>query len=148
MIHVSPTGVVSSLSPPRCCLSSDRCRHTSFPLCCLSSERCRHAAVPCHTSLPCAKRSSLPLLHLLAMLCPVIFYLEPKLGYPPWTSQLSPSTLGTRALFLVCDSSPRLNKYSFSCYPLKAKYVELMGKEKWYNSSHVCFQAKGCSKKS
>jgi hypothetical protein len=40
------------------------------------------------------------------------------------------STLGTQALFLVCGSSPRLNKYSFSSYPLKAKYVELMGKGK------------------
>jgi hypothetical protein len=36
----------------------------------------------------------------------------------------------------------------FSSYPLKAKYVELMGKEKWYNSSHVYCQAKGWSKKS
>jgi hypothetical protein len=33
-------------------------------------------------------------------------------------------------LFLVCGSSPQLDKYSFSFYPLKAKYVELMGKEK------------------
>jgi hypothetical protein len=30
------------------------------------------------------------------------------------------SILGTRALFLVCASSPRLNKCSFSSYPLKA----------------------------
>jgi hypothetical protein len=29
------------------------------------------------------------------------------------------STLGTRALFLVCGSSPRLNKCSLSSYPLK-----------------------------
>jgi hypothetical protein len=36
-IHVSPTGVVYSLSPPRCRLSTDRCRH---------------ATVPCHTSFP------------------------------------------------------------------------------------------------
>jgi hypothetical protein len=36
------------------------------------------------------------------------------------------STLGTWSLFLVCGSSPRLNKCSFSSYPLKAKYVELM----------------------
>jgi hypothetical protein len=50
-------------------------------------------------------------------------------------------------LFLVCDSSPQLNKWSFSSYPLKAKYVELMGKEKGYNSSHVYCQAKGWSKK-
>jgi hypothetical protein len=39
-------------------------------------------------------------------------------------------------------------KDSFSFYPLKAKYVDLMGKEKWYNSSHVYCQAKGWSKKS
>ena len=58
------------------------------------------------------------------------------------------STLGTRALFLVCGSSPRLNKCSFSSYPLKAKYMEPMGKEKRYNSSYVYFQAKGWSKKS
>jgi hypothetical protein len=38
---------------------------------------------------------------------------------------------------LVCGSSPRLNKYSFSSYPLKAKYVKLMGKGKGYNSCHV-----------
>jgi hypothetical protein len=50
--------------------------------------------------------------------------------------------------FLVCGSSPRLNKCSFSSYPLKAKYVELMGKGKGYNSSHVYSQAKGWSKKS
>jgi hypothetical protein len=37
-IHISPTGTVSSLSPPQCSLSSDRCHHTatschaSFPL--------------------------------------------------------------------------------------------------------------------
>jgi hypothetical protein len=48
----------------------------------------------------------------------------------------------------VCGSSPRLNKCSFSSYPVKAKYVELMGKEKGYNSSHVYCQAKGWSKKS
>jgi hypothetical protein len=47
-----------------------------------------------------------------------------------------------------CGPSPRLNKYSFSSYPLKAKYVELMGKKKRYNSSHVYYQAKGWSKKS
>jgi hypothetical protein len=58
------------------------------------------------------------------------------------------STLGTLALFLVCSSSPRLNKYSFPSYPLKAKYVVLMGKGKGYNSSHVYCQAKGWSKKS
>jgi hypothetical protein len=38
MIHASPTGIISSLPPPRCSLSSGRCRHTipschaSFPL--------------------------------------------------------------------------------------------------------------------
>jgi hypothetical protein len=58
------------------------------------------------------------------------------------------STLGTRALFLVCGSSPRLNKCSFSSYPLKAKYVELMGKGVGYNSSYVYCQAKEWSKKS
>jgi hypothetical protein len=52
------------------------------------------------------------------------------------------STLGTRALFLIRGSSPQLNKCSFSSYPLKAKYVELMGKGKGYNSSHVYCQAK------
>jgi hypothetical protein len=36
----------------------------------------------------------------------------------------------------------------FSLYPLKAKYVELMGKDKGYNSSHAYFQVKGWSKKS
>jgi hypothetical protein len=36
----------------------------------------------------------------------------------------------------------------FSSYPLKAKYVELMGKYKGYNSSHVYCQVKGWSKKS
>jgi hypothetical protein len=39
--------------------------------------------------------------------------------------------------FLVCGSSTRLDKCSFSSYPLKAKYVELMGNEKGYNSSYV-----------
>jgi hypothetical protein len=58
------------------------------------------------------------------------------------------STLCTRAIFLVCVSSPRLNKCSLSSYPLKAKYVEHMGKGKAYNSSHVYCQAKGWSKKS
>jgi hypothetical protein len=48
---------------------------------------------------------------------------------------------------LVCGSSPQLNKCSFSSYPLKAKYVELMGKGKGYNSSHIYCQAKGWSKK-
>jgi hypothetical protein len=42
----------------------------------------------------------------------------------------------------------QLNKCSFSSYPLKPKYVELMGKEKGYNSSHVYCQAKRWSKKS
>jgi hypothetical protein len=36
----------------------------------------------------------------------------------------------------------------FSSYPLKAKYVELMSKDKGYNSSHVYCQVKGWSKKS
>jgi hypothetical protein len=36
-IHVSPTSVVSSISPPRCRLSS---------------SRCRHAVTSCHTSFP------------------------------------------------------------------------------------------------
>jgi hypothetical protein len=36
----------------------------------------------------------------------------------------------------------------FSSYPLKAKYVELMGKDRGYNSSHVYCQDKGWSKKS
>jgi hypothetical protein len=58
------------------------------------------------------------------------------------------STLRTRALFLVCGFSPLLNKCSFSSYPLKAKYVELVSKGKGYNSSHVYCQAKGWSKKS
>jgi hypothetical protein len=49
-------------------------------------------------------------------------------------------------LFL-CGSSPRLNKCSFSSYPLIAEYVELMSKGKWYNSCHVYCQAKGWSKK-
>jgi hypothetical protein len=35
----------------------------------------------------------------------------------------------------------------FSSYPLKAKYVELMGKDKGYNSSHAYCQVKGWSKK-
>jgi hypothetical protein len=36
----------------------------------------------------------------------------------------------------------------FSSYPLKAKYVELMGKDKGYNLSHAYGQVKGWSKKS
>jgi hypothetical protein len=36
----------------------------------------------------------------------------------------------------------------FSPYPLKAKYVELIGKDKGYNSSHVYCQVKGWPKKS
>jgi hypothetical protein len=35
----------------------------------------------------------------------------------------------------------------FSSYPLIAKYVELMGKDKGYNSSHSYCQVKGWSKK-
>jgi hypothetical protein len=49
-------------------------------------------------------------------------------------------------LFFVCGSSPWYNKCSFSSYPLKAKYVELMGKAKGYNSSHIYCQAKWWSK--
>jgi hypothetical protein len=37
---------------------------------------------------------------------------------------------------------------SFSSYPLKAKYVGLMGKDKGYNSSHAYCQVKEWSKKS
>jgi hypothetical protein len=36
----------------------------------------------------------------------------------------------------------------FSSYPLKAKYVEFMSKDKGYNSSNVYCQVKGWSKKS
>jgi hypothetical protein len=54
--------------------------------------------------------------------------------------------LGT--IFLVHGSSPQLNKWYFSSYPLKTKYVENMSKGKGYNSSHVYCQAKGWSKKS
>jgi hypothetical protein len=36
----------------------------------------------------------------------------------------------------------------FASYPLKAKYVELMGKDKGYNSRHAYYQVKGWSKKS
>jgi hypothetical protein len=57
-------------------------------------------------------------------------------------------TLGAGALFLVCGSSPRLNKCSFSSYPLNAKYMELMGKEEEYNTSYIYYQAKRWSKKS
>jgi hypothetical protein len=48
----------------------------------------------------------------------------------------------------VCGSPPQLNKCSFSSYHVKAKYVELMGKGKGYNSCHVYCQAKRWSKKS
>jgi hypothetical protein len=41
---------------------------------------------------------------------------------------------------LVCGSSPRLDKYSVSSNPLKAKYVELMGKEK--DTTQVMYIAK------
>jgi hypothetical protein len=51
------------------------------------------------------------------------------------------------ALLLVCGSWPQLDKCSFSSYPLMAKYVELMGKEKGYKSSHVYCRTKGWSKK-
>jgi hypothetical protein len=36
----------------------------------------------------------------------------------------------------------------FSSYPLKAKYMELMGKNKGYNSSYAYCQVNGWSKKS
>jgi hypothetical protein len=36
----------------------------------------------------------------------------------------------------------------FSAYHLKAKYVELKGKDKGYNSSHAYCQVKGWSRKS
>jgi hypothetical protein len=36
----------------------------------------------------------------------------------------------------------------FSSYHLKAKYVELMGKDKWHNSSHAYCQVKGWFKRS
>jgi hypothetical protein len=36
----------------------------------------------------------------------------------------------------------------FLSYPLKAKYVMFMGKDKGYNSSYVYCQVKGWSKKS
>jgi hypothetical protein len=36
----------------------------------------------------------------------------------------------------------------FSSYSLKVKYMELMGKDKGYNSSHAYCQVKGWSKKS
>jgi hypothetical protein len=61
---------------------------------------------------------------------------------------LCSSTLGTQTLFLVCGSSPRLSNCNFSSYPIWAEYVEVMGKEKGYNSSHVYYQAKGWSKNS
>jgi hypothetical protein len=41
-----------------------------------------------------------------------------------------------------------LTDIPFSSYPLKAKYVELMGKDKGCNSSHAYCQVKGWSKKS
>jgi hypothetical protein len=41
---------------------------------------------------------------------------------------------------LVCGSSPQLNKYSFSSYTLKAKYVKLMSKKK--GTTQVMYIAK------
>jgi hypothetical protein len=41
----------------------------------------------------------------------------------------------------------RATDIPFSSYPLKDKYVELMGNEKGYNSSHAYCQVKGWSKK-
>jgi hypothetical protein len=51
-------------------------------------------------------------------------------------------------LFGVCFLISAQQIFLFSSYPLKAKYVELMGKEKGYNSSHAYCQVKGWSKKS
>jgi hypothetical protein len=47
----------------------------------------------------------------------------------------------------MCVSLPWLNIYSFFILPSKAKYMELMGKYKGYNSSHAYCQVKGWSKK-
>jgi hypothetical protein len=50
---------------------------------------------------------------------------------------------------LECVSPPQLNRYSFFILPFKrAKYVELMGKDKGYNSSLAYYQVKGWFKKS
>jgi hypothetical protein len=48
--------------------------------------------------------------------------------------------------FVVCFLTS--TDIPFSSYPLKAKYVELTGKDKGYNSSHAYCQDKGWSKKS
>jgi hypothetical protein len=50
--------------------------------------------------------------------------------FPALAEYYGSSTLGTQALFFVCGSSPQLNNCSFSSYPIKAKYVELMIKGK------------------
>jgi hypothetical protein len=75
-IRVSPTGIISSLFPPRCRFSFGRRRHATTPC----------VTLPSHW----VKTSSLPPLHLLAMLHPVTSPLEPKLricitvtGRPP-----------------------------------------------------------------
>jgi hypothetical protein len=52
-----------------------------------------------------------------------------------------------QALFLVCGSSPRLNKCFFSSYPLKAKYVELMGKKKGTTQVMYIAKLKDCPKR-
>jgi hypothetical protein len=51
-------------------------------------------------------------------------------------------------LFGVCFLTSAQQIFLFLSYPLKAKYVELMGKDKGYNSSHAYCQVKGWSKKS
>jgi hypothetical protein len=51
-------------------------------------------------------------------------------------------------LFGVCFLTSTQQIFLFLSYPLKAKYVELMGKDKGYNSSHVYCQVKGWYKKS
>jgi hypothetical protein len=52
-----------------------------------------------------------------------------------------------QALFLVCGSSPQLNKCFFSSYPLKGKYVELMGKKKGTTQVMYIAKLKDCSKR-
>jgi hypothetical protein len=51
-------------------------------------------------------------------------------------------------LFGVCFLTSAQHIFLFSSYSLKAIYVELVGKDKGNNSSHVYCQAKGWSKKS
>jgi hypothetical protein len=52
------------------------------------------------------------------------------------------------SLFGLCFLTSAQQIFFFSSYPRKAKYVELMGKDKGYNSSHVYCQVKGWSKNS